>query len=124
MQPPFEHLLEVNGQLHCTRILICIPPAAVLQRSGERERPLRCWLTAATHHHFEGLQLVLTQACESESESDNATEGVSWKARDLWSAPVEWSNHEMREHEPSESMQSSAATSGGHPPAGSRCLID
>ena len=25
---------------------------------------------------------------ESESESDNATEGVIWKARDLWSAPV------------------------------------
>ena len=27
-----------------------------------------------------------------QSESDNATEGVIWKARDLWSAPVEWSN--------------------------------
>ena len=28
-----------------------------------------------------------------ESESDNATEGVIWKARDLWSAPVERSSH-------------------------------
>ncbi len=27
----------------------------------------------------------------NESESDNATEGVIWKARDLCSAPVEWS---------------------------------
>ena len=26
---------------------------------------------------------------QSESESDNPTEGVVWKARDLWSAPVE-----------------------------------
>ena len=33
----------------------------------------------------------LYQACPytsmDESESDNATEGVIWKARDLWSAP-------------------------------------
>ena len=39
---------------------------------------------------------------QSESESDNATEGVSWKARDLWSAPVEWSNHEMQERKSNE----------------------
>jgi len=46
----------------------------------------------------------------TESESDNATEGVIWRARDLWSAPVEWSNHEMQVQKPYESMQSSAAT--------------
>ena len=27
----------------------------------------------------------------------DANEGVSWEARDLWSAPVEWSSHEMQE---------------------------
>ena len=32
----------------------------------------------------------------AENESDTATQGVSWKARDLWSAPVEWSSHEVR----------------------------
>ena len=60
---------------------------------------------------------------QSESESDNATEGVSWKARDLWSAPVEWSNHEMQERKSNESMQSSAATIGGHPLSGGCCAI-
>ena len=33
---------------------------------------------------------------ESDSESDNATEGVIWEARDLWSAPVERSSHGMQ----------------------------
>ena len=58
-----------------------------------------------------------------ESESDNATEGVIWKARDLWSAPVEWSSHGMQAQKPSESMQSSAATTGWHPPSGGCCAI-
>jgi len=58
-----------------------------------------------------------------ESESDNATEGVIWKARDLWSAPVEWSNHGMQAQKSSESMQSSAATSGAHPPSGGCCAM-
>jgi len=58
-----------------------------------------------------------------ESESDNATEGVIWKARDLWSAPVEWSNHGMQAQKSSESMQSSAATMGWHPPSGGCCVI-
>ncbi len=60
---------------------------------------------------------------ESESESDNATEGVIWKARDLWSAPVEWSNHGMQAQKSSESMWSSAATCGGHPPSGGCCAM-
>jgi len=58
---------------------------------------------------------------ESESESNNATECVIWKAQDLWSAPVEWSNHEMQAQKSNESMQSSAAAIGGHPPSGG-CL--
>ena len=33
---------------------------------------------------------------QSESESDNPTEGVVWKARDLWSAPVERSSHGLQ----------------------------
>jgi len=55
---------------------------------------------------------------QSESESENATEGVIWKARDLWSAPVEWSNHGMQERKFNECMQSLAATIGGHLPSG------
>ena len=55
-----------------------------------------------------------------QSESDNATEGVIWKARDLWSAPVEWSNHGMQAQKSNESTQSSAAAIGGHPPDVSR----
>ncbi len=46
-----------------------------------------------------------------------------WKARDLWSAPVEWSNHELQGGKSDESMQSSAATIGGHPPSGACCAI-
>ncbi len=64
-------------------------------------------------------------AALNESESDNATEGVIWKARDLWSAPVEWSNHEMQGRKSNESMQASlaAATTGGHSPSGGCCAF-
>ncbi len=54
-------------------------------------------------------------------EADHATKGESWKLRDLWSAFVEWSRHEMQEWSTGECMQSSAATSDGHPPVGSCC---
>ena len=43
---------------------------------------IRNELTCETHH--KGLTIVLICI----SESGNATEGVIWKARDLWSAPV------------------------------------
>ncbi len=39
---------------------------------------------------------VLSLLAYLKVKCDNATEGVIWKARDLWSAPVEWSNHERR----------------------------
>ena len=67
-------------------------------------------------------KLLLGQHLKTESESGNATEGVFWKARDLWSA-VEWSNLEMQKLKSNESIQSSAATIGGHPPSSSRCAM-
>ena len=61
--------------------------------------------------HCMGKHVILHSVHQQdESESDNATEGVIWKARDLWSAPVKWSNHGMQAQKSSESMQSSAAT--------------
>ena len=51
----------------------------------------------------------------------DANEGVSWKARDLWSAPVERSSHEMQEQTSDESMQPSATVCGVQPPDGGRC---
>ncbi len=75
--------------------------------------------TAASANAALGAQAAVL----TESESDNAAEGRSWKARDLRSAPVEWFNHKMQERKSNESMQSSAATIGGHPPSGGCCAI-
>ncbi len=75
----------------------------------------------ATTHMQERERSIAAPSVKS--ESDNATEGVIWKARDLWSAPFEWSNHGMQAQKPSESMQSSAATTGWHPPSGGCCAI-
>jgi len=61
--------------------------AAVLSRNSSAP-PQR---TPFHQHHGHRSDAEASSAF-SESESDNATEGVIWKARDLWSAPVEWSN--------------------------------
>ena len=55
--------------------------------------------------------------------TDSATEGVNWKARDLWSPSVERRNcsHGMQERKFVESVQSSAATDGMCPLAGGCC---
>lgn len=63
----------------------------------------------------------LLQGLRAQSESDDAAVGVIWTARNLWSAPIEWSRHGMQERQSGEPMQSLLATSGGHPSAGSRC---
>jgi len=54
-------------------------------------------------------------------ESDNAPDGVIWKARDLWSASVERSSYGTSGHDSEESRQPRAATGCGHPPAGGCC---
>ena len=50
-----------------------------------------CWAGPSALHP------VVRAVQHSESESDNTTEGVIWKARDPWSAPVERSSHGMQE---------------------------
>ena len=97
------------------------------RQSADQGAALYCLaLLQLTQHNFCHTKFDSSSSCLlrvlcpgiCESESDNATEGVSWKARDLWSAPVEWSNDEMQERKCNEPMQSSAATIGGRSPSG------